>query len=164
MLFYSDAENEELFAYIRNHGFIDVDTNSSCKGKPLSPSVSLIPTDEVVAYTNPYGDVVLYHYRLGDDVVYNTVLQELQDADWPNLFPVENGAWNPYTKMLRGPVLADLHPRVPSCASYPDVWLQYEPHSKVISVHVNDEDEDDDMGPVLFRMKKDRFIATYEVH
>ena len=162
MLFYSDEADYNLFAYIRNNGFIDVNVYSSRKGKPLTPDVGLIPTDEVIAYTNPYGDVVLHHYCLGSDIVYNTVLQELQDADWPNLFPVGEGACNPYTKMLRDPVLVDLHPRNPRGKSYPDVWLQYDPYSKTISVRVNDED--DDMGPVLFRMKKNRFIATYEVN
>lgn len=161
MLFYSDTEDDELFAYIRNHGFISVDTHSSRKGKPLPPGVSLIPTDEVVAYTNPYGDVVLYHCRLGGNVVYNTVLQELQEADWPNLFPVENGAWNPYTKMLREPIRVDVNPVNHYYPRYPDVWLQYDPYSKTVSVRANDEDNE--MGPVLFRMKKDAFTEEFEV-
>lgn len=161
MLFYSDTENEELFAYIRNHGFIDVDTRSPLKGEPLPPDVSLNPTEEVVAYTNPYGDIVLYHPRLGDNVVYNTVLQELQDADWPNLFSVENGAWNPYTKMIRDPVLVDLEPVDHYHTGYPGVWLQYDLCSKTVSVHANDEDND--MGPTLFRMKKDAFIDEFEI-
>lgn len=161
MLFYSDTEDDELFAYIRNHGFISVDAQSARKGEPLQPSVSLIPTDEVLAFTNPYGDVVLYHYRLGDNVVYNTVLQELQEADFPNLFSVENGAWNPYTKMLRDPVLVDLDPSDHYHTRYPDVWLQYDPYSKGISVRVNDEDNN--MGPVLFCMKKDAFIEEFEI-
>lgn len=162
MLFYSDTEEGELFAHIRNRGFVCIDVYSPRLGEPKQPDESLIPTDEVTAYTNPYGDVLLEHPRMKKDVLYNTVLQEVVLADWPNLFATCAPGLNPYTEMLRGPVRSDLFHRDSCHASYPDVWLQYDPHSKEISVHVNDED--DDMGPVLFRMKKDRFITAYEVH
>ena len=159
MLFYSDTPDGELFAHIRNRGFVCVDVYSPRLGELLRPGERLTPTDEVTAYTNPYGDVLLEHSHMKKGVLYNTVLQEVVLADWPNLFATYTSEANPYTEMLHSPVLADLIPRDPRRPAYPDVWLQYNPQDKTITVRNND----DEMGMVLFRMKKDRFITAYEV-
>ena len=157
MLFY-DYE-DALCAYIRNRGFVCVDTSSSRFDEILEPGEDLTTCDEAAPYTNPYGDVLLVHHHLPPDMCYNTVLQELVPEDWHNMFSVEDGERNPYTEMLHGEVNADLIQPVPDELRilYRNVWLQYEPTSKTITVRAVRG------GPAISTMKKDRFARTYEV-
>lgn len=164
MLFY-DYEGA-LCAYIRNRGFVCVDTSSSRLDEILEPGEDLTTCDEAAPYTNPYGDVLLTHERLPYDTCYNTVLQDLVPEDWHNMFTVEDGERNPYTEMLYGEVNADLvqpvpdEPWVERKTLYRGVWLSYDPKGK--SVHVHTE-RDGDALTCLFDMKKDEFIHTYQV-
>ena len=161
MLFY-DCE-DCLCAYIRNRGFVCVDMSSSRFNEILEPGESLTTCDEAAPYTNPYGDVLLSHYRLPHDMCYNTVLQELVPVDWHNMFAVEDGERNPYTEVLYGGVNADLVQPVPNESRvepkilYRNVWLQYEPKSKTVIVRTMKG------APALFAMKKDDFIRLYHV-
>lgn len=162
MLFYDHEDC--VCAYIRNRGFVCVDTSSSRFDEILEPGEVLTTCDEAVPYTNPYGDIYLSHHRLPCDVCYNTVLQELVPEDWPNMFAVEDGERNPYTEMLFGEVKADLvqpvpdEPGVGRRTLYRNVWLSYD--SKGKSVHVHTERGGDSLT-CLFAMKKDDFIRLY---
>lgn len=161
MLFY-DCEGC-VCAYIRNRGFVCVDTSSSRFDEILEPGEDLTTCDEAAPYTNPYGDILLSHYRLPCDVCYNTVLQGLVPEDWHNMFAVEDGERNPYTEMLFGEVEADLVQPVPGVGRktlYRNVWLSYD--SKGKSVHVHTERGGDALT-CLFAMKKDDFIRLYYV-
>lgn len=155
-----------LCAYIRNRGFVCVDTSSSHFDEILEPGEDLTTCDEAAPYTNPYGDVLLAHRLLPCGMCYNTVLQELVPEDWHNMFPVEDGERNPYTEMLFGEVNADLvqpvpdEPGVGRRTLYRNVWLSYDPRDK--SVHVHTE-RDGDALTCLFAMKKDDFIRLYQV-
>lgn len=163
MLFY-DREGC-VCAYIRNRGFVYVDTSSSHFDEILEPGVDLTICDETAPYTNPYGDVLLVHESLPYDMCYNTVLQELVPEDWPNMFSAEDGERNPYTEMLFGEVNADLvqpvpdEPGVERKTLYRNVWLSYDEHGKKIHVH----EWHGDTTKHLFDMKKDEFIRTYQV-
>lgn len=161
MLFY---DNEGcVCACIRNRGFVCVDTSSSRFDEILEPGEDLTTCDEAAPYTNPYGDVLLSHYRLPHDVCYNTVLQELVPEDWHNMFAVEDGERNPYTEMLFGEVNADLvqpEPGVGRKTLYRNVWLSYNPKGKDVHVHT---EKDGDALTCLFAMKKDAFIRLYDV-
>lgn len=157
MLFYD--HDDFVCAYIRNRGFVCVDTSSSRFDERLEPGEGLTTCDDAAPYTNPYGDVLLVHERLPYDTCYNTVLQDLVPEDWHNMFTVEDGERNPYTEMLYGEVNADLvQPGVERKTLYRDVWLSYE--SKGKSVHVHTER---DALTCLFTMKKDDFIRLYQV-
>ena len=164
MLFY-DYEGF-LCAYIRNRGFVCVDTASSRFDETLEPGEALTTCDEAAPYTNPYGDILLVHDRLPHGMCYNTVLQEPVPEDWPNMFSVEDGERNPYTEMLFGDVNADLvqpvpdEPGVGRKTLYRNVWLSYD--SKGKSVHVYTERGGDALTR-LFAMKKDGFIRRYRV-
>lgn len=164
MLFY-DYEGC-VCAYIRNRGFVCVDTSSSRFDETLELGEDLTTCDEATPYTNPYGDVLLSHYRLPCDVCYNTVLQELVPEDWHNMFAVEDGERNPYTEMLFGEVEADLAQPVPDEPGigrktlYRDVWLSYDPKGKRVHVHT---EMGGDALTCLFAMKKDEFVDTFEV-
>ena len=164
MLFY-DYEGC-LCAYMRNRGFVCVDTNSPRFDEPLPAHSSLTTCDEAAPYTNPYGDVLLVHERLPCDMCYNTVMQELVPEDWHNMFTVEDGERNPYTEMLYGEVNADLvqpvpdEPGVERKILYRNVWLSYDGISKKIHVH---KKNDGDVATCLFDMKKDKFIHLYHV-
>nr|DAF99399.1 MAG TPA: hypothetical protein [Siphoviridae sp. ctjKY6] len=164
MLFYD--HDGFVCAYIRNRGFVCVDTSSSRFDEKLEPGEDLTVCDEAAPYTNPYGDVLLSHYSLPYDMCYNTVLQELVPEDWHNMFTVEDGERNPYTEMLFGEVNADLvqpvpdEPGVGRRTLYRNVWLSYD--SKGKSVHVHTE-RDGDALTCLFAMKKDDFIRLYHV-
>lgn len=164
MLFY---DNEGcVCAYIRNRGFVCVDTSSSRFDEILEPGEDLTTCDEAAPYTNPYGDVLLVHERLPYDVCYNTVLQDLVLEDWHNMFIVEDGERNPYTEMLHGEVNADLvqpvpdEPGVDRRVLYRNVWLSYDKHGK--KIHVRKKD-DSGVATCLFGMKKDAFIRLYHV-
>lgn len=164
MLFY---DNEDcVCAYIRNRGFVCVDTSSSRFDEILEPGEALTTCDEAAPYTNPYGDVLLSHHRLPYDMCYNTVLQEMVLEDWHNMFAVEDGERNPYTEMLFGEVNADLvqptpdEPGVERKTLYRDVWLSYDPEGKRVHVHT---EKDGDAFTCLFAMKKDDFIRLYHV-
>ena len=163
MLFY-DCEGC-VCAYIRNRGFVCVDTSSSRFGGTLEPGEDLTTCDESVPYTNPYGDVLLSHCRLPYDMCYNTVLQEMVSKDWHNMFTVGGGERNPYTEMLFGEVNADLVQPVPDEPGvgrkmlYRDVWLSYDEKSKRIHVY----EWHGDTTKHLFDMKKDKFIRLYHV-
>ena len=160
MLFY-DYE-DCLCAYVRNRGFVCVDANSPRFDEPLPAHFDLAVCAEAAPYTNPYGDLLLVHYRLPPDMCYNTVLQKLVSEDWPNMFAVEDGERNPYTEMLRGDVNADLiqpvpdEPGVGRKTIYHDVCLSYDEKSKRVYVSSGDMQ-------YLFDMKKDEFIRTYQV-
>lgn len=163
MLFY---DNEGcVCAYIRNRGFVCVDTSSSRFDEILEPGEGLTTCDEAEPYTNPYGDVLLVHERLPYDMCYNTVLQKLVPEDWHNMFSVQDGEHNPYTEMLFGEVNADLvqpvpdEPGVERKTLYRGVWLSYDEKNKRIHVH---EWHGDTMKH-LFDMKKDDFIRLYRV-
>lgn len=164
MLFY-DYE-DALCAYIRNRGFVCVDTSSSRFDETLEPGEDLTTCDEAAPYTNPYGDILLAHHRLPHDMCYNTVLQGLVPEDWHNMFAVEDGERNPYTEMLFGEVKADLvqpvpdEPGVGRRVLYRDVWLSYGEQGKKIHVH---KKNDSDVATCLFDMKKDKFIRLYHV-
>lgn len=164
MLFY-DYE-DCLCAYIRNRGFVCVDASSPRFDELLPAYFDLTTCDEAAPYTNPYGDVLLAHYRLPPDMCYNTVLQELVPEDWPNMFTVEDGERNPYTEMMHGEVNADLVQPVPveswgeRKTLYRNVWLSYDKRSRTI--HVRSKN-DSDVATCLFNMKKDKFILTYQV-
>ena len=164
MLLYD--QDDCVCAYIRNRGFVCVDTASSRFDEILEPGEDLTTCDEAAPYTNPYGDVLLSHYHLPPDMCYNTVLQELVPEDWHNMFSVGDGERNPYTEMLFGEVNADLVQPVPDepgverktlCRS---VWLSYDKHGKKIHVH---KKNDSDVATCLFDMKKDEFIRLYQV-
>ena len=164
MLFYDYGDC--LCAYIRNRGFVCVDTSSSRFDERLEPGEDLATCDEGAPFTNPYGDVLLVHHRLPPDMCYNTVLQDLVPEDWHNMFTVEDGERNPYTEMLHGGVNADLIQPVPDGPGveqkilYRNVWLSYDKHSKTIHVYKkNGSDE----ATCLFAMKKDEFIRLYHV-
>lgn len=164
MLFY---DNEDcVCAYIRNRGFVCVDTSSSRFDETLESGEDLTTCDDAAPYTNPYGDILLSHHHLPYDMCYNTVLQELVPEDWHNMFTVEGGGRNPYTEMLIGEVNADLvqpvpdEPGVERKTLYRDVWLSYD--SKGKRVHVHTEKYGDELT-CLFAMKKDDFIRLYHV-
>lgn len=160
MLFY-DYE-DALCAYIRNRGFVCVDADSPRFDELLPAHATLTTCDDAAPYTNPYGDVLLVHEHLPPDMCYNTVLQKLVPADWPNMFTVEDGERNPYTEMLHGDVNADLVQPVPDEpwvgreTLYRDVHLSYEGKSKRVYVSSSDM-------KYLFDMKKDEFVRTYQV-
>ena len=160
MLFY-DYE-DCLCAYIRNRGFVCVDANSPRFDEPLPAYFGLTTCDEAAPYTNPYGDILLVHYRLPSGMSYNTVLQELVPEDWPNMFTVEDGERNPYTEMLHGDVKADLVQPVPDepwaerKTLYRGVRLSYDERGKRVCVFSGDME-------YLFDMKKNEFIHTYQV-
>lgn len=164
MLFY-DYE-DSLCAYIRNRGFVCVDASSPRFDEPVPARFALTMCDDAAPYTNPYGDVLLVHYRLPYDMCYNTVLQELVPGDWHNMFTVEDGERNPYTEMLRGVVNVDLvqpvpdEPGVDRRILYRNVWLSYDKQDKKIHVHT---DRDGDALTCLFAMKKDDFVRLYQV-
>lgn len=163
MLFY-DYE-DCLCAYIRNRGFVCVDTSSSRFDAVLEPGEDLTTCDDAAPYTNPYGDVLLVHDHLPHDMCYNTVLQNLVPEDWHNMFTVEDGERNPYTEMLFGEVNADLvqpvpdEPGVERRVLYRNVWLSYGEKSKRIHVH----EWHGDTSKHLFDMRKDKFIRLYQV-
>lgn len=163
MLFYN--EDDELCAYIRNRGFVCVDTNSPRLDEELPAHFDMTTCDDAAPYTNPYGDVLLEHRRLPHDMCYNTVLQALVPMDWHNMFTVEDGERNPYTEMLHGEVNADLvqpvpdEPWVERKILYRGVWLSYDGTSKRIHVH----ERHGDTVKHLFDMKKDEFIRLYHV-
>ena len=164
MLFYDDEGC--VCAYIRNRGFVCVDTSSSRFDERLEPGEELTTCDDVAPYTNPYGDVLLMHEFLPCDMCYNTVLQELVPDDWHNMFTVEDGERNPYTDMLFGEVNADLVQPVPDELGverrvlYRNVWLSYGSKDKCVHVHT---ERDGDAFTCLFAMKKDDFIRLYQV-
>ena len=164
MLFY-DREGY-VCACIRNRGLVCVDEASPHFNELVPAYEPLTTCDEAAPYTNPYGDVLLDHSHLPHDMCYNTVLQDLVDADWPNMFTVEDGERNPYTEMLYGEVNADLvqpvpdEPGVGRKTLYRNVWLSYDPKGK--SVHVHTE-RDGDALTCIFAMKKDDFIHLYQV-
>lgn len=155
-------------AYIRNRGFVYVDRNSPKLEESVPPHTNLTPADDVWSYTNPYGDVLLVHDHLPYETYYNTVLQELVDADWSNMFTVEDGELNPYTEMLHGEVDAVLlirsdawcrvSGRVRESAS---ARLSYDSKSKLIGVY--DIGGGGEEPTHLFDMRKDEFIDTFEV-
>lgn len=149
MLFY-DYEGC-LCAYIRNRGFVCVDANSPRFDEELPAHLDLTTCDEAAPYTNPYGDVLLAHYRLPPDMCYNTVMQELVPEDWPNMFTVEDGERNPYTEMLHGCVAVSLK----SDNEFFLGDLTYNLGTKTIHC------EPDTGEP--FDMKKDEFVRTFEV-
>lgn len=164
MLFYDHEDC--VCAYIRNRGFVCVDTSSSRFDEVLEPGEDLTKCDEAAPFTNPYGDILLMHHRLPPDMCYNTVLQELVPEDWHNMFIVEDGERNPYTEMLHGEVNADLVQPVPDEPGvglrilYRNVWLSYEGIGKKIHVH---KKNDSGVATCLFDMKKDEFIRLYHV-
>lgn len=164
MLFY---DNEGcVCAYIRNRGFVCVDTSSSRFDEILEPGEDLTTCDDAAPYTNPYGDVLLVHEYLPYDTCYNTVLQGLVSEEWHDMFTVEDGERNPYTEMLFGEVNADLvqpmpdEPGVERKTLYRDVWLSYDSKGKRVHVHT---EKDGDALTCLFAMKKDDFIRLYQV-
>lgn len=164
MLFYD--QDDCVCAYIRNRGFVCVDTSSSRFDETLEPGEDLTTCDEAVPYTNPYGDVLLSHYRLPYDTCYNTVLQGLVLKDEHNMFAVEDGERNPYTEMLFGEVHADLvqptpdEPGAGRRTLYRGVWLSYDPKGKRIHVHT---ERAGDALTCLFAMDKGDFIRLYHV-
>lgn len=166
MLFY-DRE-DYVCAYIRNRGLVCVDTHSPHFDEALPPYTSLTTCDEAAPYTNPYGDVLLVHSHLPHDMCYNTVLQELVDEDWSNMFSVEDGERNPYTEMLHGDVDVELLIRSDAWCRVKDkthdgalVRLSYDSKSKTIHVYnLNDGCEE---PAHLFDMRKDKFVDTFEV-
>lgn len=161
MLFYD--HDDCVCAYIRNRGFVCVDTSSSRFDGILEPGEELTTCDEAAPYTNPYGDVLLTHHRLPYGMCYNTVLQELVPEDWHNMFAVEDGERNPYTEMLFGEVNADLVQPVSDAERrtlYRDVWLSYDSKGKRVRVHT---ERGGDALTRLFDMKKDDFIRLYRV-
>ena len=164
MLFYD--HEDYLCAYIRNRGFVCVDTSSSRFDERLEPGEDLTTCDEAAPYTNPYGDILLQHHHLPCDMCYNTVLQGLVPEDWHNMFAVEDGERNPYTEMMLGEVNADLvqpmpdEPWVERKILYRNVWLSYDPKGKRVHVHT---ERDGDALTCLFAMKKDDFIRLYQV-
>ena len=163
MLFYDP--DDALCAYIRNRGFVCVDADSPRFDEDLPANIGLTTCDEAAPYTNPYGDVLLSHYRLPHDMCYNTVLQDLVPEDWHNMFAVEDGERNPYTESLFGEVNADLvrpvpdKPGVERRTLYRNVWLSYDEKRKRIHVH----ERHGDTTKHLFDMKKDEFIRRYRV-
>lgn len=166
MLFYD--RNDFVCAYIRNRGLVCVDTHSPRFDETLPPYASLTTCDEVAPYTNPYGDVLLVHEHLPHDMCYNTVLQELVDEDWSNMFTVEDGERNPYTDMLFGDVDAELRIRSDAWCRVSGrvqeeafVRLSYDQKSKMISVYNPGDGSEEPVH--LFDMRKDEFIDTFEV-
>lgn len=162
MLFY-DHEGC-VCAYIRNRGFVCVDTSSSRFDERLEPGEDLTTCDDAAPYTNPYGDILLVHERLPYDMCYNTVLQDLVPEDWHNMFTVEDGERNPYTEMLFGDVNADLvqpvpdEPGVERRTLYRNVWLSRDSKGKSVRVYT-----EGDALICLFAMKKDEFIRLFHV-
>lgn len=166
MLFY-DYEGC-LCAYIRNRGFVCVDTSSPRFDELIEPGEELTTCDEAAPYTNPYGDVLLVHEHLPHDTCYNTVLQELVDEDWSNMFTVEDGERNPYTEMLHGDVDTNLLIRSDAWCRVSGrvqekalVRLSYDQKSKTISVC--DPGDGSEEPTHSFDMRKDEFIDTFEV-
>lgn len=149
MLFYD--RDGFVCAYIRNRGFVCVDTASSRFDEILEPGEDLTTCDEAAPYTNPYGDVLLSHYRLPHDMCYNTVLQELVPEDRHNMFTVEDGERNPYTEMLYGCVAVSLD----AGNEFFLGDLTYDRRTKMIHC-------DPDTGKP-FDMKKDEFVRTFRV-
>lgn len=154
-----------LCAYIRNRGFVCVDMPSPRFDELIEPGEELTTCDEAAPYTNPYGDVLLVHEHLPHDTCYNTVLQVLVDADWPNMFTVEDGERNPYTEMLHGDVDTNLLIRSDAWCRIKDktydgapVLLSYDSKTKLIGVY-----DPGDEPTHLFDMRKDEFIDTFEV-
>ena len=167
MLFYDDEGL--LHAYIRNRGFVCVEADSARRGDDLRPGEHVVPTNECLVYTNPYGDLMLTSPRLAWGEAYNTVLQEIVEADWSNLFSVDDGEVNPYTEMLHGDVDAELLIRSDAWCRVKDkthdgapVRLSYDSKSKTISVY-NPSDGCDEEPTHLFDMRKDEFIDTFMV-
>lgn len=155
-------------AYIRNRGLVCVDEASPHFDEPVPAYEPLTACDEAAPYTNPYGDVLLIHSHLPHDMCYNTVLQELVDEDWSNMFTVEDGERNPYTDMLHGDVDAMLLIRSDAWCRVSGrvqekalVRLSYDQKSKTISVC--DPGDGCDEPTHLFDMRKDEFIDTFEV-
>lgn len=166
MLFYD--RNDFVCAYIRNRGLVCVDMNSPRFDEILPPYTSLTTCDEAAPYTNPYGDVLLVHEHLPRDMCYNTVLQELVDEDWSNMFAVEDGERNPYTEMLHGDVDAELLIRSDAWCRISGrvreealVRLSYGQKNKMISVYNPGDGSEEPVH--LFDMRKDEFIDTFEV-
>lgn len=149
MLFY-DYEGC-LCAYIRNRGFVCVDANSPRFDETLPTYVGLTMCEEAAPYTNPYGDILLVHRRLPPGMCYNTVLQELVQEDWSNMFTVGDEEQNPYTEMLYGCVAVSLE----SDDEFFLGDLTY--NRKTRTIHC----EPDTGEP--FDMKKDEFVRTFEV-
>lgn len=149
MLFYDHEDC--VCAYIRNRGFVCVDTSSSRFDERLEPGEALTTCDCADPYTNPYGDVLLVHNSMPRGVCYNTVLQELVPEDWHNMFSVEDGERNPYTEMLHGPASVSLD----SGTSFFLGDLTYD--SKTKTIHCETD------TPRPFDMKKDEFVRTFEV-
>ena len=166
MLFY-DREGY-VCACIRNRGPVYVDETSQHFDELVPAYEPLTMCDEAAPYTNPYGDVLLVHSHLPHDMCYNTVLQELVDVDWSNMFTVEDGERNPYTDMLHGDVDAELLIRSDAwcrvSGRVPDgltVRLSYDSKTKTIGVY--DPGDGSEEPTHLFNMRKDEFIDTFEV-
>ena len=166
MLFYD--QNDYVCAYIRNRGLVCVDAHSPRFDEALPAYATLTTCDAVIPYTNPYGDVLLAHDHLPYDMCYNTVLQELIEADWANMFSVEDGERNPYTELLHGDVDVELLIRSDAWCRTEDkthdgalVRLSYDSKSKTISVYDPGDGSDDPAH--LFDMRKDEFIDTFVV-
>ena len=159
MLFYD--RDGFVCAYVRNRGFVCVDTSSSRFGGVLEPGEVLATCDEAAPYTNPYGDVLLVHHCLPCGMCYNTVFQGLVPEDWHNMFSVGDGERNPYTEMLFGEVNADLvQPGVGRGTLYRNVWLSCGSKGKSVRVH---SERGGDVSTCLFSMKKSDFIRFYRV-
>ena len=166
MLFYD--QNDFVCAYVRNQGMVCVDAGSPYFAEHPPAHTPLTTCDESAPYTNPYGDVLLVHSHLPHDMCYNTVLQELVDEDWPNMFTVEDGEPNPYTEMLHGDVDVELLIRSDAWCRVKDkthdgapVRLTYESKTKTIRVY--DPGDSSDEPVHLFDMRKDEFLDTFEV-
>lgn len=157
-MLFRDSDGD-VCAYIRNRGFVCVDQYSTRYGQDLPPQAVLRPECDCDVFTNPYGDVVLSHVCLGQQAVYNTVLQECQHAVWPNLFLVGEGERNPYTEMLRSPV------RVRLCALQGGslnkrtedrvVTVKYEPRNRRVFVF------EEGTRVLLFTLSKEELVNTY---
>lgn len=167
MLFYDDEGL--LHAYIRNRGFVCVEADSARCGDDLRPGEHVVPTDECLVYTNPYGDLMLTSPRLAWGKAYNTVLQEIVEADWSNLFSADDGEVNPYTEMIHGDVDVELRVRSDAwCRAkgpirdYDSVHLSYDHKSKRIHVYSCDDGCDEEPTH-LFDMRKDELIDTFVV-
>ena len=166
MLFYD--QDGYVCAYIRNRGLVCVDASSPHFDELVLAYEPLTTCGEVAPYTNPYGDVLLVNEHLPHDMCYNTVLQDLVDEDWPNMFTVEDGERNPYTEMLHGDVEAELLIRSDAWCRTANrvqdsviVRLSYDPKSKMIGVYnIGDEGEEPTHS---FNMRKDEFIDTFMV-
>lgn len=149
-MLFCDYENA-LCAYIRNRGFVCVDTSSSRFDEILELGEDLTTCENAVSYTNPYGDILLVHPSLPRGLCYNTVLQQLVPEDWSNMFSIEDGERNPYTEMLHGVVSVSLD----TGTAFFLGDLTYDPKTKTIHC-------EPDVGEP-FDMKKDEFVRTYKV-